>query len=115
MSYWLDTRLMSIKTFVADPSADQAYDDGVVYTLTELLAKDTTMPIKVRIEYRKDLNNTDLPTGQVVLDLALTLEYIQSDGTGSSVKDNGVQVVFANGDINEIGTIISIGDQQFYT
>ena len=51
------------------------------------------MPIKVRIEYRNDLNNSDLPTGQVVLDLALTLEYIQSDGTGSSVKDNGVSLI----------------------
>ena len=104
-------------------TADQAkflkyeitYQNGESITTKQLLAKDTTMPIKVRIEYRKDLNNSDLPTGQVVLDLALTLEYIQSDGTGSSVKDNGVQVVSANGDINEIGTIVTIGNEQFYT
>ncbi len=92
-----------------------SYQNGESITTKQLLAKDTSMPIKVRVEYRKDLSNNDLPTGQVVLDLALTLEYIQSDGTGSSVKDNGVQVVSANGDISEIGTIVTIGSEQFYT
>ena len=93
-----------------------SYQNGEAITTKQLLAKDTTMPVKVRIEYRKDLNNTDLPTGQVVLDLALTLEYIQSDGTGSTVTNNGVQVKpVANGDINEIGTIVTIGAEEFYT
>ena len=92
------------------------YENGESITTKQLLAKETSMPIKVRIEYRKDLVASDLPTGQVVLDLALTLEYTQSDGTGSSVKDNGVyKPVSANGDINDIGTIVTIGDQQFYT
>ena len=92
-----------------------SYQNGESITAKQLLAKDTTMPIKVRIEYRKDLSNTDLPTGQVVLDLALTLEYIQSDGTGSSVKDNGALPISANGSLDAIGTIVTIGDQQFYT
>ena len=92
------------------------YQNNEPITTKQLLAKDTTMPIKVRVEYRKDLSNTDLPTNQVVLDLSLTLEYIQSDGTGSSVNNNGVyKVVSANGDINEIGTIVTIGTEQFYT
>ena len=93
------------------------YQNGESITTKQLLTKDTTMPIKVRIEYRKDLNNTDLPTSQVVLDLSLTLEYIQSDGTGSSVSGNGAEakLVSANGDINEIGTIVTIGTEQFYT
>ena len=93
-----------------------SYQNGESITTKQLLAKDTTMPIKVRIEYRKDLSNSDLPTGQVVLDLSLTLEYIQSDGSGSSVKDNGVyNPVSANGDINDIGTVVTIGTEQFYT
>ena len=93
-----------------------SYQNGESITTKQLLAKDTTMPIKVRIEYRNDLVSSDLPTGQVVLDLELTLEYIQSDGTGSTVVNNGVyNPVSANGDINGIGTIVTIGDQQFYT
>ena len=67
-----------------------SYQNGESIANKQLLAKNSTMPIKVRVEYRKDLVASDLPTGQVVLDLSLTLEYIQSDGSGSSVIDNGV-------------------------
>ena len=93
------------------------YQNGESITTKQTLSKGTTMPIKVRIEYRKDLVASDLPTTQVVLDLSLTLEYIQSDGTGTSVPNNGVggTAILANGDINTIGTIVTIGDQQFYT
>ena len=104
-------------------TADQAkflkyeitYQNGESITNKQLLAKDTTMPIKVRIEYRKDLVASDLPTGQVVLDLALTLEYTQSDDTGTTVKDNGVLKPVANGSIEDIGTVVTIGSEQFYT
>ena len=91
-----------------------SYQNGEAITTEQLLAKDTTMPIKVRIEYRKDLISSDLPTGQVVLDLSLTLEYIQSDDSGSSVAGDG-KLIYANGDIDDIGTIVTIGSEQFYT
>ena len=91
------------------------YQNGESITNKQLLAKDTTMPIKVRIEYRKDLVASDLPTGQVVLDLALTLEYTQSDGTASAVTNNGVLKPVANGSIEDIGTVVTIGSEQFYT
>ena len=113
-----------IENVVKNPelSAEQAkflkyevsYQNGESITTKQLLAKDTTMPIKVRIEYRKDLVASDLPTGQVVLDLALTLEYTQSDGVGSSVVGDG-KLIYANGNINDIGTIVTIGSEQFYT
>ena len=90
------------------------YQNGEAITTKQLLAKDITMPIKVRIEYRKDLSNTDLPIGQVVLDLALTLEYTQSDGTASVVTNNGVLKPIANGSIEDIGTVVTIGSEQFY-
>jgi len=93
-----------------------AYQNGESITTKQTLSHGTTMPSKVRIEYRKDLNASDLPTGQVVLDLSLTLEYIQSDGTGSTVTNNGVyNPVSANGSIEDIGTIVTIGSEQFYT
>ena len=70
-----------------------SYANGESITTDQTIAKGSSMPIKVRIEYRKDLSSSDLPTGQVVLDLALTLEYIQSDGTGSTVVDNGYSLI----------------------
>ena len=93
-----------------------SYANGESVANKQAIAAGVTMPIKVRVEYRNDLVASDLPTGQVQLTLGLVLDYIQSDGTGTTVKDNGVyKPVSANGDINDIGTIVTIGDQQFYT
>ena len=92
-----------------------SYQNGESITTKQLLAKDTTMPIKVRIEYRNDLVANDLPTGQVQLTLGLVLDYTQSDGTGTTVKDNGVLKPVANGSLDVIGTVVTIGSEQFYT
>ena len=70
-----------------------SYSNGEAITTKQTIVKGASMPIKVRIEYRKDLNNGDLPTGQVVLDLALELDYIQSDGTVSAVVNNGYSII----------------------
>ena len=93
------------------------YQNGESITTKQLLAKETSMPIKVRVEYRNDLVASDLPTGQVQLTLGLVLDYIQSDGTGTTVPNNGVggTTISANGSLDAIGTIVTIGDQQFYT
>ena len=94
-----------------------SYANGESISTKQNIASGVTMPIKVRVEYRKDLVASDLPTGTVQLTLGLVLDYVQSDGTGTTVKDNGVlaKLVSANGDINVPGTIVTIGDQQFYT
>ena len=91
------------------------YQNGESIATKQLLAKNTTMPIKVRIEYRKDLVASDLPTGQVVLDLSLTLEYVQSDGSGSSVKDNGIKFInVVSGDGTNTSDEVCIGEECFY-
>ena len=106
-------------------TADQAkylnyevsYANGESIANKQAIASGVTMPIKVRVEYRKDLSSTDLPTSQVQLTLGLVLDYVQSDGTGTSVPNNGVggSNISANGSLDAIGTIVTIGDQQFYT
>ena len=93
-----------------------SYANGESIANKQAIAAGVTMPIKVRVEYRNDLVASDLPTGQVQLTLGLVLDYIQGDGTGTTVKDNGVyNPVSADGDINEIGTIVTIGSEKFYT
>ena len=106
-------------------TADQAkylkyevsYANGECISTKQNIASGVTMPIKVRVEYRKDLVASDLPTGQVQLTLGLVLDYVQSDGTGTTVPNNGVGGfnISANGSLDAIGTIVTIGDQQFYT
>jgi hypothetical protein len=94
-----------------------SYANGESITNKQVIAAGVTMPIKVRVEYRKDLIASDLPTGQVQLTLGLVLDYVQSDGTGTTVPNNGVgsSNISANGSLDAIGTIVTIGDQQFYT
>ena len=73
------------------------YENGTPITTQQTLSKGTTTPIKVRIEYRKDLVASDLPTSQTVLDMSITLEYTQSDGTGTTIPNNGVKVLIIDG------------------
>ena len=93
------------------------YENGESISTKQTLKKGTTTPIKVRVEYKKDLVASDLPTTKTELSLKLTLIYVQSDGTGTTIKDNGVgeSNISANGSLDAIGTIVTIGDQQFYT
>ena len=92
-----------------------SYKNGESITTKQILYKNTTMPIKVRVEYRRDINASDLPSSQTKLDLALTLEYAQSDNNGSVVLNNGIVKPIADGNIEDIGTIVTIGTEQFYT
>ena len=105
-------------------TADQAkflkyevsYANGESITTRQLLAKETSMPIKVRVEYRNDLVASDLPTGQVQLTLGLVLDYTQSDGTGTTVKDNGeVKLInVISGDGTQKSDEVCIGEECFY-
>ena len=93
------------------------YENGESISTKQTLKKGTSTPIKVRVEYRKDIVASDLPSSSTELSLKLTLIYVQSDGTGTTIKDNGVgeSNISANGSLDAIGTIVTIGDQQFYT
>ena len=68
--------------------------------------------VKVRVEYRTDITESDLPTIDQNLDLSFTLNYVQADSTGEIIKNNGI--ICANGEVNEIGTIATIGTDKFY-
>ena len=91
-----------------------SYANSESVTSKQMIAAGVTMTIKVRVEYRNDLVASDLPTGQVVLDLSLLLDYTQSDGTGSTVTGNGADVVNINllvGGWSGSGTIQFVNSQ----
>jgi len=84
------------------------YQNGESINTKQNIAAGATTPIKVRLEYRNDLSASDLPTTSDTLSLSLTLVYVQSDGTGSDVKDNGVYDPF------KIGNEKCFGSECFY-
>ena len=92
------------------------YENGEQIASKQLVKKEEFVRLKVRVELRKDIDSSDLPEVGDVLYLGFTVNYVQADNTAVGVPDNGVyKLISASGDINEIGTIVTIGDQQFYT
>ena len=92
------------------------YENGESISTKQTLKKGTSTPIKVRVEYRKDLVAGDLPSSATELSLKLTLVYVQSDGTGTTVKDNGAEKVVSvvSGDGTKVGNEVCIKDECFY-
>jgi len=107
-----------IDSVVKTPELTTAQAKYLKYEITEQngesintkqnIAAGATTPIKVRLEYRNDLSASDLPTTSDTLSLSLTLVYVQSDGTGSDVKDNGVYDPF------KVGNEKCFGSECFY-
>lgn len=92
------------------------YQNGESINTKQLVSKNSFVRLKVRVEFRKDITASDLPTTSETLNLAFTVNYIQSDGSGSSVTDNGVvKVVKAvSGDGTKTGDEVCIKDECFY-
>ena len=93
-----------------------SYQNNESISTKQTLKSGTSTPIKVRIEYRTDLSSSDLPSTTTNLSLKLTLLYVQSDGSGSSVKDNGeVKLInVVSGDGTKTSDEVCIGEECFY-
>ena len=92
------------------------YQNGEAINTKQAVAAGSFVRLKVRVEYRKDISTSDLPTSSTTLDLAFKVVYSQSDGTESSVTDNGVKQVVnvVSGDADTVGSEICISDECFY-
>ena len=92
------------------------YQNGESITTKQLVSKNSYVRLKVKVEFRKDLTASDLPTASETLDLAFTVNYTQADETGTNVTDNGVKKVLdiISGDLNTVGSEVAIGDEHFY-
>ena len=93
------------------------YENGESISTKQTLKKGTSTPIKVRVEYRKDLVASDLPSTATELSLKLTLVYVQSDGSGSTIPNNGAAaslVTVVSGDGTKEGNEVCIKNECFY-
>ena len=93
------------------------YENGESISTKQTLKKGTSTPIKVRVEYRKDLVVSDLPNTSTELSLKLKLVYVQSDRSGSSIPNNGAEaslVRVVSGDGTQVGNEVCIKNECFY-
>ena len=91
------------------------YENGEQITSKQLIKKNSFVRIKVHVEYIKDITIVDLPTVNQNLNLGFTVNCVQGDSFGISVENNGVLEISADGSLDEIGTIVTIGTEKFYT
>ena len=92
-----------------------SYQNGESINTKQLVAKESFVRLKVRVEFRKDITASDLPTASETLNLAFTVNYVQSDETGSNVTNNGVMKVnVVSGDGTQVGNEVCIKDECFY-
>ena len=75
------------------------YNDGVEIKPNQLLAKETSEKIKVRVEYRTDIDSSDLPSSADTIIFKFSGTYKQKDGNAKPVR-----VDFSTASWNEITT-----------
>lgn len=69
----------------------------------------------VKIEFRKDITTSDLPTSAEILDLSFTVNFTQSDDAGIVVSNSGKSIVrVISGDYDTVGSELCIGTECFY-
>ena len=93
------------------------YQNGESINTKQLVAKESFVRLKVKVEYRKDITALDLPTTSETLNLSFTVNYVQSDGSGSGVTDNGVEVPLmsvVSGNLDTVGSELCIKKECFY-
>jgi len=63
------------------------YVDGVEILQNHILATNTFETIKVRVEFKKDIEPEDLPTNPETLNISFGINYIQEDGNSIPVRE----------------------------
>ena len=71
------------------------YDDGATIEQYDKLDAGETVTLKVRVEYKTDLNPEDLPSDPSTVTLTYTSNYVQADGNAKARNRIGTPVGYA--------------------
>ena len=89
------------------------YKNGEQIAAKQLLKSTEFARLKVRVEYKKNISASDLPTSNETLNLVFTVNYIQADDSAVSVFGNGL-IKIVSGDGTNVGDEICLDDECFY-
>ena len=76
------------------------YQNGDAINSKQLVASGSYVRLKVRVEYRRDIEVADLPSTASSVNLGFTIVYLQSDNSSYGIVDNGIYQPYAVG--NEV-------------
>ncbi len=68
------------------------YSSGAIVSEKQLLAADKKEGIKVRVEFKKDITASDLPTTEIILNLSFSINYVQADSSAVSVEHDYIKL-----------------------
>ncbi len=71
------------------------YSDGATIEQYDKLDSNETVTLKVRVEYKTDLNPEDLPSEPAEITFEYTSNYVQADGNAKARNRNGTPVGYA--------------------
>ena len=90
------------------------YDDGAAIEQYDKLDSGDMVTLKVRVEYKTDLNPEDLPSEPAEITFEYTSNYVQADGNAKARNRNGtplgyaVQIYGINEDVDASGNPIGL-------
>jgi len=90
------------------------YDDGAAIEQYDKLDSGDMVTLKVRVEYKTDLNPEDLPSEPAEITFEYTSNYVQADGNAKARNRNGTQLGYAvqiygiNEDVDASGNSIGL-------
>ena len=92
------------------------YQNVEQITAKQLIKVNEFVRLKVRVEYKKDINLSALPTIAETLNLGFTVNYVQSDGSSDNtiIENNGKAIKVVSGDGTQTSDEVCIGEECFY-
>ena len=92
------------------------YQNGEPINNKQIVSKGSFVRLKVKLEFRKDITASDLPTQSETLRLSFKVNYVQSDDSGDNVtiNNNGKLIKVVSGDYDTVGSEVCIGEECFY-
>ena len=111
-----------ITNVIITPTLNSTQKNYLTYTVTyqsgqplqydQLVEKNSFVRLKIKIKYKEDYTGTQTTFENI--NASIKINYAINDGLGKTVLDKGVkEKIFADGDINQLGTIVTIGTEQF--
>ena len=92
------------------------YQNGESITTKQLVSKGSFVRLRVKVEFRKDITASDLPSQAETLNLSFKVNYVQSDDSNENITidNNGKLIKIVSGNGTQVGDEVCIGIECFY-
>ena len=92
------------------------YENGDSINNRQLVEKNSFVRLKIKVEYRKDITVSELPSSATTLNMSFILVYVQAAESNTVVVENNgtSKLNLISGDLNTPGSEICIENECFY-